>query len=109
MIGFAGHRTSLTTLNAITATLRASRTATGGQGGASRLVGGTGLSCGPGGPHGATLRVSPPLRVSIPMPTPGVLRAGDGRWFALPGSLARPLRRRALRHAIDARARSDPA
>ena len=56
MAGKADHRTPLTTLNAITATLRTSRTAIGGQGGASRLVGGTGLSCGPGGPHGATLR-----------------------------------------------------
>jgi len=36
------------------------------------------------------------LRVTIPMPAPGVLRAGDGSWFALSGSLALPLRRCAV-------------
>lgn len=36
------------------------------------------------------------LRVTIPMPAPGVLRAGGGSWLALPGSLALPLRRCAV-------------
>jgi hypothetical protein len=36
------------------------------------------------------------LRVTIPMPAPGALRAGDGSWFALSGSLALPLRRCAV-------------
>lgn len=37
-------------------------------------------------PHGAPWRGSA-LRVPIPMPAPGVLRAGGGSWLALPGSL----------------------
>ena len=66
-----------------------------GQGGASRLVGGTGLYSALAGltepPGGVSA-----LRVTIPMPAPGVLRAGDGSWFALSGSLALPLRRCAV-------------
>ncbi len=67
----------------------------GEQGGASRLVGGTGLYSALAGltepPGGVSA-----LRVTIPLPAPGVRRAGDGSWFALSGSLALPLRRCAV-------------